>query len=87
MSMASVASCLVVPVMSSDPADTRPAEVFRTFVSELAAGWERHPCAMVRLASLVENLDGHSPLEHGDEDPATPSRETPHPMIHARRTG
>ena len=116
MSTASVASCLVVPVMSSDPAGAGPAEVFRTFVSELAASWqksemldrlrqghgpdrhgwcshpahahrwERHPCAVVRLAYLVENLDRPAPLERGDEDPVTPSRETPHPMIHARRT-
>ena len=69
--------------MSSGPADPRPAEVFRTFVSELAASrqapdlvdrhrpghepdrdgwcghpahahrWERYPCAVVRLATLV----------------------------------
>ena len=106
MSTASVASCLVVPVMSSDPAGAGPAEVFRTFVSELAASgqksemlgrlrqghepdrhgwcshpahahrWERHPCAVVRLANLVENLDGHASLQHGDEDPVALSRET-----------
>jgi hypothetical protein len=75
------------PAMSSGPAGPRPAEVFRSFVSELAAfahgpdlldrlrqghepdphgwcshpahahRWERYPCAMVRLANLVEGAD------------------------------
>ena len=81
--------------MSSGPAGPRPAEVFRTFVSELAAfqqapdmvdrlrqghepdrhgwcshpahahRWERYPCAMVRLATLVEDVEGHVPFVSG----------------------
>ena len=91
--------------MSSGPVGPRPAEVFRTFVSELAASrqgpdmpdrlrqghvpdrhgwcghpahahrWERYPCAMVRLATLVEHVDGHARLEHTDEDTANLPRQ------------
>jgi hypothetical protein len=91
--------------MSSGPAGPRPAEVFRTFVSELAAfrqapdmvdrlrqghepdrhgwcshpahahRWERYPCAMVRLATLVEDVEGHSRPEYTDKDAENPSPE------------
>jgi|RhiMethySRZTD1v2_1073278.scaffolds.fasta_scaffold3728278_1 hypothetical protein len=91
--------------MSSGPAGPRPAEVFRTFVSELAAfrqapdmvdrlrqghqpdrhgwcshsahahRWERYPCAMVRLATLVENVEGHARPEYTDKDAENPSPE------------
>ena len=74
------------PIMSSDPVGPRSAEVFRTFVSELATcrqgpevvdrlrqghqpdphgwcshpahahRWERYPCVVVRLATLVEEF-------------------------------
>jgi hypothetical protein len=73
--------------MSSGPAAPHPAEVFRSFVRELALSpqgpdmlsrlrqghepdrhgwcshpthahrWERHPCAMLQLAALVEGTD------------------------------
>jgi hypothetical protein len=78
--------------MSSGHADSGPAEVFRTFISELAAcrqgpdmldrlrrghesdrhgwcshpahshRWERYPCAVVRLADLVD--DAKPPADH-----------------------
>ena len=93
------------PIMSSDPVGPRSAEVFRTFVSELATcrqgpevvdrlrqghqpdqhgwcshpahahRWERYPCVVVRLATLVEDVDGRARFEHSDEEAANPSRE------------
>lgn len=86
------------PVMTSDPVGPRSAEVFRTFVSELAAcrqgpdvidrlrqghqpdpqgwcghpahshRWERYPCVVVRLATLVEDVGGYERFEHADEE-------------------
>ena len=91
--------------MSSDPVGPRSAEVFRTFVSELAASrqgpdvverlrqghqpdrhgwcghpahayrWERYPCVVVRLATLVEDVDGRAQFEHADDEAADPARE------------
>jgi hypothetical protein len=84
--------------MSSDRNSPHSAEVFRTFVSELATSrqgadmvdrlrqghqpdqhgwcshpahayrWERYPCAVVRLATLVGDVEGHARLEHADDE-------------------